>query len=88
MCLSTMPSVILMMVLMFAFDNVDGDGPGQTARDGDNGKFMSSLQSEGEPARFFMPGEKRALCESRSCPDDCGPDCRCNTDDYCVDYWN
>nr|AMP44700.1 conotoxin [Conus betulinus] len=85
MRLPTMHSVILMLLLMFAFDNVDGDG--QTARDVDNGKFMSSLQSEGMPARFFMLGEKRQLCESRSCPNDCGPDCRCDANNHCEDYW-
>uniref|UniRef100_A0A0K8TU62 Conopeptide n=1 Tax=Conus lenavati TaxID=1519839 RepID=A0A0K8TU62_CONLV len=88
MCLSTMHSLILMLLLMFTFDNVDGDEPRQRARLVNTKKFRRSLRSDEEPARFFMPGKRGqpGLCQDRSCPYDCGPDCRCNDHNNCVDY--
>nr|QFQ61135.1 superfamily Cerm-07 [Conus magus] len=83
MRLTTMHSVILMLLLVFAFDNVDGDEPGQTARDVDNGKFMSILRSEGNPAAFFMPRERRTLCMNQQCPTQCRPPCYCSADNQC-----
>nr|QFQ61136.1 superfamily Cerm-07 [Conus magus] len=83
MRLSTMHSVILMVLLMFAFDNVDGDEPGQTARDVDNRKFMSSLRSVGKPAAFFMARERRTTCGGKSCPAECRSPCYCKADNSC-----
>nr|UMA83951.1 conotoxin precursor Rimp02 [Conus judaeus] len=83
MGLSTMHSVILMLLLMFVFDNVHGDESGQTARDVDNGKFMSSPQSEGKLASFFMLRTKDNMCDLQYCPGGCSSPCWCSSRNTC-----
>nr|A0A125S9G0.1 RecName: Full=Conotoxin Im026; AltName: Full=Conopeptide im026; Flags: Precursor [Conus imperialis]AME17684.1 conopeptide im026 [Conus imperialis] len=85
MRLTTMHSVILMLLLVFAFDNVDGDEPGQTARDVDNRNFMSILRSEGKPVHFLRAIKKRD-CTGQACTtgDNCPSECVCNEHHFCT----